>query len=1038
MILLITLVTFLMLVIGGVSAENVDVMDTSSLNEVSLANVNEISDTGSTDIQSYSSDDGNGLAVSDSVEDIDEDKGDISDSKNTLKESGSEDSRSIDVKVNYEYSADANKISPDFYIVSADGKYLNFTKKFDFNSKKWTLNLEGTLEGDCNITTMSAGYITQSKIVSGASLSDLVLFDLKATEAYKLGRAVSTSADKILDFASADDILVVTTAGVAKLNGKTSEDGMEAILNYDNSIAYTNVLMLRQSAVDPIDFAFIIKKGNQLKAVVFQNASTSPVYKGTISENMTKKEWNTYYNAVFGENAWAFASLANGWAAGISREILQEAAFHGHICEGTLGGYSIIQALLKYYPPEQETNPGGIGSPADITAYKVLGVPGGSDDDAALFFLDDTIGKTGYVGMNTTNTGATENMLGFIKWNSQTKSGDLIIMTFNSSDVKKLFTKETGINPDAGSLEELKYNSWWIKQINTNPEKLVNFLYEFTGLNQEQYNYLMGTTDNVTYDGEPFDYGMDGHGLDLNYILSLNLPQATRANVDNNLGHLSDAQLKQIGIDAADQAKLIFMEELGVDIDRDDVDFLALTDASYAFLNGQETVVVLDGLNEALGATLYSQTLLNLHQAVWKPLWFAFALRYPDSNLVNMVYLRYNSATNDFFVGELEGNRVVDIGFNTLNDSAKLKKITQTFVPDGNWFNIQSIINAWNEHPLFDQMSTFLYHAHVCPGVQPGFFITDYIQNEYPLGENESYTYIASSIYCKDDSLTYLLDLSPGLGNYYVQKLPKNETASEYIDDGTQEGIIIVWDDNLKVGRAAIVSFKWATIDTSMYGTSEGKRAAQIKAYIDMYANNENPNIKALPVVSTDCEKWITEEQFKMLKQGAGDDFNVITYLKSLDNLTKEDLLKAMENNTNSNSNANSNSNSNSNSNDNAHTNSNSNSNSNSNDNANTNSNSNSNSNINTNTNPESNSAISNQSHKSLSSSIGTSGDIASSAPSVDTAYEDGDTNPSDASSYEVSKSPVTKSADFNALAYALIGVLAIGILLGLGYVRHK
>ena len=43
--------------------------------------------------------------------------------------------------------------------------------------------------------------------------------------------------------------------------------------------------MLRQSAVDPIDFAFIIKKGNQLKAVIYQNGATTPVYTGTISEN---------------------------------------------------------------------------------------------------------------------------------------------------------------------------------------------------------------------------------------------------------------------------------------------------------------------------------------------------------------------------------------------------------------------------------------------------------------------------------------------------------------------------------------------------------------------------------------------------------------------------------------------------------------------------------------------------------------------------------------------------------------------------------
>ena len=40
--------------------------------------------------------------------------------------------------------------------------------------------------------------------------------------------------------------------------------------------------------------------------------------------------------------------------------------------------------------------------------------------------------------------------------------------------------------------------------------------------------------------------------------------------------------------------------------------------------------------------------------------------------------------------------------------------------------------------------------------------------------------------------------------------------------------------------------------------------------------------------------------------------------------------------------------------------------------------------------------------------------------------------------SYEVSKSIETQSADSNNLLYALIGILAIGIVLGLGYMRRK
>ena len=37
------------------------------------------------------------------------------------------------------------------------------------------------------------------------------------------------------------------------------------------------------------------------------------------------------------------------------------------------------------------------------------------------------------------------------------------------------------------------------------------------------------------------------------------------------------------------------------------------------------------------------------------------------------------------------------------------------------------------------------------------------------LNENQSYIYIANEQYCKEDSIEYMLDLSPGLGNYLLK-----------------------------------------------------------------------------------------------------------------------------------------------------------------------------------------------------------------------------------------------------------------------------
>lgn len=251
LLLFITLITFLMFVTGAVCAGDADAFDNDALG---------------IDSASYSN------AISSSNNDINEQVYD-SQSSNILKDSGSGNTTSVEVKVNYQYSDDANKLVPDFYVVS-NGKYLNFTKNYNVNDKNYVLNIKDALAGSYNITAMTSGYVSQSKIISGADLTNLVSFDLKATKAYELGKTVTESADKLLDFKNADDILIVTSAGVAKLYGKCSEEAIEGIINYGNHIAYTDVLMLRQSAVDPIDFAFITKKGNQLKAAIFENGST--------------------------------------------------------------------------------------------------------------------------------------------------------------------------------------------------------------------------------------------------------------------------------------------------------------------------------------------------------------------------------------------------------------------------------------------------------------------------------------------------------------------------------------------------------------------------------------------------------------------------------------------------------------------------------------------------------------------------------------------------------------------------------------------
>ena len=489
----------------------------------------------------------------------------------------------------------------------------------------------------------------------------------------------------------------------------------------------------------------------------------------------------------------------------------------------------------------------------------------------------------------------------------------------------------------------------------------------------------------------------------MDYILSLNLPKATRNSASGLDISLSDKQIEQIGVDATNLAISIFKNQKGIDITKDMVDLSVLTSAGYVYLGSSDTVLARNGINKVLGATLTSATLLPIHTPAYKPLWFAYVLRSPDSDILDTVFIKYNP-DGTFFVGEFNGSNVADVGINSINNSATIKSLSSKFAIDGSFFGVQSIANVWMSHPQFDQLLSFLFHSHACPGVQPGFFITDFIQENFPLGENESYKYIGSSIYCKDDSLIYLLGISPGMGDYFLQKLPGNETDSTYADGAKDEGVLIVWDSNLNIGRAVIITYTSAKLKKVAVNTPDANRHVQIQTYLDIYAKKDNSLVISKPTVESNEEKWITYEQYLELTSGSKD-LNALSYLKGLPSVSKEDLLNSMKNNSESNSNSNTNTNSNSDS------------------------NANENSHSSANVNNVGVSSNYNNMPQSSSYDVGNSNDVLGS---------DSEVSEDEGKSYEVSKKSPAKSINPDYMPYVVIVILIVGILVGAGYMKHR
>jgi len=793
----------------------------------------------------------------------------------------------IGIKVNYEYPDD--QINPTIELTDSNGP-INYQKIFDpaANITKITFQ-HPQPETKFNITIKTPGYQTKTQELTltknptnpeDPKYYTHLQITLQATEAYKTGREITQKARNLLKFNNTSELLVITTAGIVKYKNSTSEDAIEGILNEAKDIVTYgkgNLIVLKKTAIDPLIFAFVMKKSKDLILAYYINNTL--IYHGTISQNMTQTQWNNLTQKL-GNDTFPIASLANAWALGAPIDLLKQAAFHGHLCSGCISGYAMSKTVYIYYPPIVDFS---TGSPIEMTSYMTIGVPGGSDDDALVLALDTTPGKRSYMGYGTNND---TSLVAFIRWNSQTKKGTLIVMKFDENALKATFENETGIKVIDDTLSELKFNAWLVKKVTMDPTSVVTIVKELENLTEEQYYYLAGREVNYAQVNET-------HGLDMNYINSLNLPMATRANNTPQGTTLSYEDLKKIGEDAAKLAKEIFMEEKGINLEKDNLNLAVITSAGYVYLNGQATDPCYDGIFEVLGARLSRKNLLPVHQPFYKPLWFTFTLKGYDSKTLDSVFIIYDPTTEQLIAkGSSNGTKVTDIGPKALNDPVKDNENAKIF--GSVYFNIESIANAWKYDVPYDQLMAFLFHNHVCPGVQPGFFITEYALENYPLTEGQKYLWFGTSIYCKDDALLYLMGVTPGTGTYFAKRILQQEIESPMIPGGSEEGILIIWDEINNVGKAISITFKWPEFDLSDCRTRNAMFEKWATAFIMLY-KGETPSYMNTPMVLTkESEKWITSEEMNYILSGAAGSPSPLSFLRSIPDRQLSDLIPSV------------------------------------------------------------------------------------------------------------------------------------------------
>ena len=212
-----------------------------------------------------------------------------------------------------------------------------------------------------------------------------------------------------------------------------------------------------------------------------------------------------------------------------------------------------------------------------------------------------------------------------------------------------------------------------------------------------------------------------------------------------------------------------------------------LTDAGYVKVDGETTQGCIATLRKETGCSIGDGNLLTIHRSINAPLWFVIF----DNATKDCVYTIYNGGEFDETTINIDGeNATTSDGWNAMKAALG---------PDA--FTIVTIANAWGYGAPYDFLKCTEFHNHLCPGMTSGYMLADYLLKEYPLDEGEKYVVIACPIWCKDDALQVMLDITIGKRSIFAKNMP----AHDEIENAA--GIYIVWNGTLASGTGYVLSF---------------------------------------------------------------------------------------------------------------------------------------------------------------------------------------------------------------------------------------
>lgn len=630
-------------------------------------------------------------------------------------------------------------------------------------------------------------------------------------EQYQSGQAVTQAAMNNTNLAlnNSASNLVITTAGSATLNNKSTEDGLQAVVDTTGSLktgqAIThgsgNMLILN----DPngaLTYTFVSLASNgALMAQTYTITGTSSSYAIThgssvyIGSNMTLDQWNLALKQL-GSNAYNIICIANLWAAGAPADLLAETYTTGGINQGTIANYAMTRTFALTYPSLSDGEPNYVITNA-----------GGLDDDALMYgvfgfneILFSTSsgkpGETAFIHYNAVKDSVT---------NVTTRSGVLALMKEN--DLTSQFTATTGVKVVKGTLSEIQYNLWLLNLLKTNAAALFT-VEALKSVNEKDISYLW-YDNSVGY----------GHGIDKSYIAGLN---STTTIWNTNVVPVTDynamfAQGQQ-AFNAAYSSGLFSLEDLANGN-------VAVVLAPYYvnLLNNYSLVGFIDGIVSAaksiLTAAGYTNaagfTIDNILQIrnpwTWgsntgSALTSVFVKVDPNSQKAHDVDSLVMSGVQ---VRSTYKNGVFSTTAGSIINASP-SNIASGSVLGGNFAipAVAGIAYAWAANAPYNYIRTIGRVGCICSTKE--YDLSSYLQRLFPLGSNEHYILLAltgaGETNRQISGRTAGWGVSPSQGTYYSMQ----SSNSAY------PIILIIWNDVTGTGKAILIQYDDTAITTAM------------------------------------------------------------------------------------------------------------------------------------------------------------------------------------------------------------------------------